>query len=32
MHDGETATYVPELGTADPSTLGLGLATLDGQV
>ena len=29
---GEVATYIPELAKADPSTFGLGLATLDGQV
>ena len=32
MDDGEVATYIPELARADPSTFGLGLATLDGQV
>jgi len=32
MDAGEVATYIPELAKADPSTFGLGLATLDGQV
>ena len=30
--DGEIATYIPELGTADPSWFGIALSTLDGHV
>ncbi|MAM62316.1 glutaminase A [Maritimibacter sp. UBA3975] len=29
---GEVATYIPELGRADPDTFGIALVTLDGQV
>jgi glutaminase len=32
LHDGEIATYIPELAKADPATCGISLATLDGQV
>ncbi len=31
-HDGAVADYIPELGKADPSHFGIGLATLDGHV
>lgn len=30
--DGEIATYIPELGRADPAALGICIATVDGQV
>jgi glutaminase len=30
--DGEVATYIPELGTADPGWFGIAVATLDGHV
>ena len=32
LDHGDVATYIPELAKADPSTCGLSLATLDGQV
>ncbi len=32
LDDGDIATYIPELAKADPSTCGISLATLDGQV
>jgi glutaminase len=32
LGEGEIATYIPELATADPRTFGLSLATLDGHV
>lgn len=32
LDSGEVATYIPELAKADPSTCGIGLATLDGRV
>lgn len=32
MSEGQVATYIPELAKADPSTFGMSLATLDGQV
>ena len=32
LHDGEIATYIPELAKADPATCGISLATLDGQI
>ena len=30
IQDGEVATYIPELGRADPSLFGLAIATVDG--
>ncbi|MAS03128.1 MAG: glutaminase A [Ahrensia sp.] len=30
--DGDVATYIPELGQADPATFGICIATVDGQV
>jgi len=30
--DGEVATYIPELGRADPNTFGIAVATVDGEV
>ena len=30
--DGEVATYIPELGKADPNSFGICVATVDGQV
>ena len=32
LDDGEVATYIPELGRADPSWFGIALVTVDGQV
>jgi glutaminase len=32
LTSGEVATYIPELGTADPSWFGIALSTLDGHV
>jgi glutaminase len=32
VHDGEVATYIPELGKADPSDFGICLTTADGHV
>ncbi|HZP29904.1 MAG TPA: glutaminase A [Acidimicrobiia bacterium] len=32
LDDGEVATYIPELGRADPSWFGICLATVDGEV
>ncbi len=31
-HEGEVATYIPELGRADPDWFGIAIATIDGQV
>ena len=32
LHDGEVATYIPELAKADPGWFGIGIATTDGYV
>jgi glutaminase len=32
LDDGDAATYIPELGRADPSWFGIALATVDGEV
>ena len=32
VHEGEVATYIPELGKANPDHFGICLATVDGQV
>ena len=32
VHDGEVATYIPELAKADPSWFGICIATIDGKV
>lgn len=31
-HEGEVATYIPELGRADPNLFGIAISTIDGQV
>ena len=31
-HEGEVATYIPQLGRADPNLFGIALSTIDGQV
>src|SRR5438045_4545950 len=32
VHDGDVATYIPELSRADPAWFGMCVATIDGQV